>query len=115
MPRSYQLLNFRGQGHVRSLENKIENYKIFAGEEASYLSYDINGNPVNDSTPPEQLPTYNGIIRPGGSQGFPGYAPENEVDRNRSNFSIYLDTEIDLTNNLFYFLDPIENKQNTFQ
>lgn len=26
-----------------------------------------------------------------------------------------LDTEIDLTNNLFYFLDPIENKQNTFQ
>ena len=26
-----------------------------------------------------------------------------------------LDTEIDLTNDLFYFLDPIENKQNTFQ
>lgn len=82
------------------LENKIENYKIFAGDEASYLSYDINGNPVNDSTPPEQIPTYKGIIRPGGSQGFPGYAPSNEVDRTRTSFSFYLDSELDITKRL---------------
>ena len=79
------------------LENKIENYKIFAGEESSYLSYDVNGNAVDASTPSNLLPTYNGIIRPGGSQGFPGYAPSNEVDRTRTNFSFYLDTEIDVT------------------
>jgi len=79
------------------LEYRLDTYKIFSGEEASYGSYDVNGNLVNSRTPNSDYQTYNGIVRPGGSQGFPGYAPENEVDRNRSNFSIYLDTEIDFT------------------
>ena len=79
------------------LENKIENYRIFAGEEESYLSYDINGLPVTNTTPINLIPTLNGVIRPGGSQGFPGYAPSNEVDRARTSFSFYLDTEIDIT------------------
>lgn len=79
------------------LENKIENYKIFAGEEKSYESYDINGNVVSNNTPLSSIPSYNGIIRPGGSQGFPGYAPNNEVDRTRTSFSFYLDNEIDIS------------------
>ncbi|WP_158837398.1 TonB-dependent receptor [Polaribacter sp. L3A8] len=82
------------------LEYRLDKYKIFAGEEASYASYDINGNLITNLTPIEDYKTYNGIMRPGGSQGFPGYAPENEVDRNRSNFSIYADTEIDFSKNL---------------
>ena len=35
--------------------------------------------------------------RPGGSQGFPGYSPSNEVDKNRTNFSLYADSEFDMT------------------
>ncbi|HCY98098.1 MAG TPA: TonB-dependent receptor, partial [Polaribacter sp.] len=72
-------------------------YKIFSGEEASYGAYDVNGDLVDSKTPVSDYSTYNGQIVPGGSQGFPGYSPENEVDRNRSNFSIYVDTEIDFS------------------
>ncbi|WP_299674339.1 TonB-dependent receptor domain-containing protein [uncultured Tenacibaculum sp.] len=79
------------------LENKIENYKIFAGEPFSYESYDLNGNIITNNTPTNLIPTFNGIIRPGGSQGFPGYAPINEVDRTRTSFSFYVDGEIDIT------------------
>jgi iron complex outermembrane receptor protein len=79
------------------LEHRLDKYKIFSGEEASYGSYDLNGDLINSKTPVSDYKTYNGEIRPGGSQGFPGYSPENEVDRNRSNFSVYLDTEIDFS------------------
>ncbi|TXD49824.1 TonB-dependent receptor domain-containing protein [Polaribacter sp. IC073] len=79
------------------LEYRLDEYKIFSGEEASYGSYDINGDLVTSKTPVSDYKTYNGIMRPGGSQGFPGYSPENEVDRNRSNFGLYLDTEVDFT------------------
>lgn len=87
----------KGLNIAMGLENRMENYKIFAGEEGSYQSYDINGNPVTNSTPTNLIPNLNGRIRPGGSQGFPGYAPSNEVDRTRSSFSIYFDSEIDFT------------------
>ena len=79
------------------LEYRLDKYKIFAGEEASYSAYDINGNLVNSRTPVAEYQMHNGKIRPGGSQGFPGYSLDNEVDRNRSNFSIYLDTEVDFS------------------
>jgi iron complex outermembrane receptor protein len=79
------------------LEYRLDTYKIFSGEEASYGSYDVNGDLVNSRTPVSDYQTYNGEVRPGGSQGFPGYSPENEVDRNRSNFGVYLDTEIDFS------------------
>ncbi len=79
------------------LEYRLDKYKIFSGEEASYSSYDINGDIVNSKTLPSNYVINNGIVRPGGSQGFPGYSPVNEVDRNRSNFSVYLDTEIDFS------------------
>jgi iron complex outermembrane receptor protein len=93
----YFLAKTYGFNIAMGLEYRLDTYKIFSGEEASYGSYDVNGDLVNSRTPNSDYQTYNGIVRPGGSQGFPGYAPENEVDRNRSNFSIYLDTEIDFT------------------
>ena len=86
-----------GYNIALGLEHRLDKYKIFAGEEASYASYDIYDEIVTSQTPISNYKTYNGVIRPGGAQGFPGYSPENEVDRNRSNFSIYADTEIDFT------------------
>ncbi|WP_405606003.1 TonB-dependent receptor domain-containing protein [Polaribacter sp. Asnod1-A03] len=84
------------------LEYRLDNYKIFAGEVGSYASYDILGNIADSQTSISDYKTYNGIIRPGGSQGFPGYAPENEVNRHRSNFSAYVDSEIDFSKNLMF-------------
>lgn len=80
-------------------EFRYENFQILPGEEQSYSSYDINGNLVTSSTPASLL-VYNpltGNVRPGGSQGFPGYS--QAVDKNRNNFAAYLDTELDVTKN----------------
>lgn len=92
------------------LEYRTENFEIFAGEEASYATYDVNGNVVGPTTDPNDLVVLNDeegnpivdlmgntIPRPGGSQGFPGYSPGNVVDRNRSNFGGYIDAELNLT------------------
>lgn len=59
------------------LEYRKEQYKIHAGEEKSYKSYQ------------EGLPA--------GSQGFPGFQPGDEVNKGRSNFGAYADVEADIT------------------
>lgn len=90
-------------------EFRVEKFEIFAGEEGSYATYDTNGKPITDPTTqspptipnpdydptdPTSSPT---IPRPGGSQGFPGYSPANEVNKSRTNFSLYTDAELDIT------------------
>ncbi len=79
-------------------EYRTENFTIFAGEEGSYAFYDVNGVPADRNTPDENRPRLGDELRPGGSQGFPGYSPGNEVDRNRTNLSAYIDGELDVTN-----------------
>ncbi|SHE47434.1 TonB-dependent receptor plug domain-containing protein [Chryseobacterium vrystaatense] len=84
-------------------EFRYEQFEIIKGEEASYAMYDINGNIVTPNTPQALLVTnpLSGTtplsIRPGGSQGFPGYS--QEVNKNRNNFAAYVDTELDITKN----------------
>jgi iron complex outermembrane receptor protein len=79
------------------LEYRTENFEIFAGEEASWAVYDTNGIAITN--PATQVPAVdtNGDQLPGGSQGFPGYSPGNEVNRNRTNFGFYADAEINPT------------------
>jgi iron complex outermembrane receptor protein len=93
----YFKMESNGFNIALGLEYRLDKYKIFAGEEASYATYDVNGSIVNSQTPIADYKTFNGTIRPGGSQGFPGYSSDNEVNRNRSNFSIYVDTEFDFS------------------
>lgn len=81
-------------------EYRTEQFTIFAGEEGSYATYDVNGQPITDplnQTIPNDPNT--GEPRPGGSQGFPGYSPDNEVNRSRSNVSLYADGELDVNDN----------------
>ncbi|HWV55872.1 MAG TPA: TonB-dependent receptor plug domain-containing protein, partial [Longimicrobiales bacterium] len=57
------------------VEHRTDRYGIFAGEEASYRNYGVvevvqNGRVVQTDV----------LGRPGGSQGFPGFRPDNEVD-----------------------------------
>ncbi|MEO8517066.1 MAG: TonB-dependent receptor, partial [Flavobacterium sp.] len=82
-------------------EYRTERFNIFAGEEGSYATYDTNHIPITDPTT-QTAPTdpISGNPRPGGSQGFPGYSPANEVDRSRSNLSLYADSEFDFTEKL---------------
>lgn len=79
-------------------EHRTENFMIFAGEAGSYGTFDDNGilitNPANQTQPVDPI---SGDSRPGGSQGFPGYSPANEVDRSRSSAALYVDSEIDIS------------------
>ncbi len=79
-------------------EYRVENYSIFAGEEASYAQYNTDGN-VHDPTDPDStVPTdFFGSSRPGGIQVFPGFKPENEVNAYRNSVAAYVDVEADFT------------------
>ena len=79
-------------------EFRTENFIVFSGQEASYTTYDENGHPItNPTTQSPPIDPVSGDPRPGSSQGFPGYSPSNAVDKNRSNLSLYVDTEFDIT------------------
>lgn len=63
-------------------ELRVEDYYVFAGEEASWKKYP------------------NAADLPGGAQTFPGYRPDNEVNAVRTNLGAYADLETDLTRSL---------------
>ncbi|WP_345192056.1 TonB-dependent receptor [Algibacter agarivorans] len=78
-------------------EYRTENFGIFAGEVPSYGLYDVNGVPVTNPATQTVAFDSNGDDLPSGSQGFPGYSPANEVDRSRTNYGIYFDTELNVS------------------
>ncbi|WP_238354559.1 TonB-dependent receptor [Fulvivirga marina] len=86
-------------------EYRIDTYEIFAGEEASYRNYgNVNvmdtladGSPFSNDFNQVNI-FYN---RPGGSQVFPGFQPDNELKESRSNIAFYSDVELNFTDGLF--------------
>lgn len=99
-------------------EMRFEKYKIEKGEEASWALYDINGNIQTPGTNPLLKPTdFFGVYtppnpdfpigpnnqgsttstRPGGAQVFPGFRPENALNKGRHSVAVYADTELDVT------------------
>lgn len=77
-------------------EHRYENFKITAGEEASYATYDVSGNLWTGNT---VRPTdFFGASLPGGSQVFSGFKPENAVNKNRQAIAGYADVEFNFTN-----------------
>jgi iron complex outermembrane recepter protein len=82
------------------VEHRFENYKIFAGEEGSWKDY---GPVIFSRDSVFEGGVLTGIdttYRPGGSQGFPGFRPSNEVDKSRTNIGGYVDAELDITKSL---------------
>ncbi|WP_405606007.1 TonB-dependent receptor [Polaribacter sp. Asnod1-A03] len=79
------------------LEYRTENFQIFSGEESSYGLYDDNGVIITNPAIQNVATDSNGDVLSGGSQGFPGYSPDNEVDRSRTNLGLYFDTEVNLS------------------
>ena len=77
--------------------HRIDHYQIFAGEEASYRDYGRVQLIDDTSTTTPQIVTRDTLGKDPGSQGFVGFRPENEVDRTRSNVAVYVDTELNFT------------------
>ena len=87
---------FNGLNVAFGAEYRLENYAIEAGEEASYAQYTDKGEVI---TLADQEPSIDffGNSRPGGSQVFPGFSPNNELSRDRSSIAGYFDLEADFS------------------
>lgn len=88
----------KGLNFATGAEYRLENYQIFAGEDASWKTY----GPVEfsrDSIFDDQgdFVGFDITYRPGGAQGFPGFRPTDEVNKNRHTFGLYTDVELDVT------------------
>ncbi len=89
----------KGLNFAAGVEYRFENYRIIAGEEASWKTY----GPVIfsvDSLFDDQTNAFIGLdttYRPGGAQGFPGFRPSDELSKNRHAFGLYADVELDVT------------------
>ncbi|GAA4895181.1 TonB-dependent receptor [Flaviramulus aquimarinus] len=86
-------------------EYRAENYMIEAGSEGSYGLYNDNGDLItDDSAPvgPADERVYDNLYRrrPAGVQVFPGYRPQNEVDKWRNSIAGYIDVEADFSENV---------------
>tara|TARA_B100000809_G_scaffold113364_1_gene111870 strand:+ start:331 stop:3153 length:2823 start_codon:yes stop_codon:yes gene_type:complete len=86
---------FSGLNVAFGSEYRTETYEIVAGQEESYTQYDNDGAPVTGST--SGATDFFGNTRAGGSQVFPGFSPDNALNRNRNNIAGYLDVEADIT------------------
>lgn len=75
-------------------EYRIDNYRIFAGEEASYKNYGVIDTVINGVVTP-----YDVLGAAAGSQGFPGFQPSNALNVSRTNLGAYVDLEADIVKN----------------
>lgn len=73
-------------------EFRVDRYQIHAGEEGSYRNFGFVDQVVNG-----QVVKVDTLGVGGGAQSFPGFRPENEVDRFRTNVAAYADIEVDFT------------------
>lgn len=72
-------------------EFRFEQYQIKAGDEASYATYDINGNIATPGST---------VVGNGGSQSFMGFSPDNALKKSRHSTAVYADVSYDLAKKL---------------
>ncbi|PCJ98399.1 MAG: TonB-dependent receptor [Flavobacteriaceae bacterium] len=77
-------------------EYRTETYDIVAGEEASHAQYTDAGQVITIASQ-DPSEDFFGNSRPGGSQVFPGFSPNNELSRGRSSVAGYFDIEADVS------------------
>ncbi|GAA3601154.1 TonB-dependent receptor [Flavivirga amylovorans] len=87
---------FSGLNVAFGAEYRLENYEIEAGEEASYSRYTAEGQVITLASQ-QAAQDFFGNSRPGGSQVFPGFSPNNELSRGRSSIAGYFDLEADFS------------------
>ncbi|PAX08600.1 TonB-dependent receptor plug domain-containing protein [Sphingomonas lenta] len=72
-------------GVAVGFEYRDENFRIFAGEPASYVNGPFTANGA-----------------PGGAQVFPGFRPSNEVDVSRDSYAAYVELSADVSDRLSF-------------
>ena len=87
---------FQGLNVAFGSEYRLENYEIVSGEEGSYSQYTAAGEAITLSTQ-SAAQDFFGNGRPGGSQVFPGFSPNNELSRGRSSIAGYVDFDATMT------------------
>ncbi|WP_185207914.1 TonB-dependent receptor plug domain-containing protein [Chryseobacterium sp. C3] len=75
-------------------EFRFEQYDIKAGDQTSYMRYDVFGNPVTATTNPDN------ISGAGGAQSFIGFSPQNALSKSRHSTAVYADVSYDLDKKL---------------
>ena len=79
-------------------EQRYERYGIVAGEESSYVTYDILGRVQDRNTPNNSKPTdFFGANLPGGAQVFSGLSEESALSKGRNVWAGYGEFETDIT------------------
>ncbi|HAT3992905.1 TPA: TonB-dependent receptor [Elizabethkingia anophelis] len=89
---------FNGLNFAFGGEQRHENFQITPGAPASYLTYDVNGNPVTDFKTQLRPTDFFGNALPGGSQVFAGFRDVNAVKKSRNSYAAYADAEVNFTN-----------------
>jgi iron complex outermembrane receptor protein len=87
---------FSGLNVAFGAEYRLENYQIEAGEQASYSQYTADGQVITLASQNPSRDFFDNS-RPGGSQVFPGFSPNNELSRGRSSVAGYLDLEASIS------------------
>ncbi|HFK5584145.1 TPA: TonB-dependent receptor plug domain-containing protein [Elizabethkingia anophelis] len=88
---------FNGLNFAFGGEQRHENFQITPGAPASYLTYDVNGNPVTDFKTQLRPTDFFGNALPGGSQVFAGFRDVNAVKKSRNSYAAYADAEVNFT------------------
>jgi iron complex outermembrane receptor protein len=78
-------------------EYRVDNYQIVAGEESSWENYRAIASIDSAFDEDDIFVGFDTTYKAGGAQGFPGFRPENEVNRSRSNVAGYVDVEVDFS------------------
>ncbi|HFK5526403.1 TPA: TonB-dependent receptor plug domain-containing protein [Elizabethkingia anophelis] len=89
---------FNGLNFAFGGEQRHENFQITPGDPNSYLTYDVNGNPVTDFKTQLRPTDFFGNALPGGSQVFAGFRDVNAVKKSRNSYAAYADAEVNFTN-----------------
>ncbi|MEO6489719.1 MAG: TonB-dependent receptor [Ferruginibacter sp.] len=76
-------------------EYRYEHYSIYKGEDASYKSY--HPDPIIYPNQFGHDPADSARSPAAGSQGFPGFSPADVIKADRSNVSLYVDAELNVT------------------
>lgn len=81
---------------------RVENFQIYAGEEASWKNYGLRTVYNLDTTATGEIyvndsSTIDVLGKSGGAQVFPGFRPENVTNQSRTSLGLYADAEFDIT------------------
>ena len=93
--RPLQVGRLKSVSFVTGAEFRLEDYRIEAGDAASWQLGNGGSRPGIDYDT-----TAAGRPKQPGSQGFPGFQPANEVDRSRTSLGVYAGLESQLTDRL---------------